>query len=237
MSTLEDVFISDSYQGLIHANKVALPATGQALMYDGSGQASSISIALSGGGATITGRLSSNNLTVGNLKFPNVAGNNRAIMVMTTNNQLTFVDKLSASYLADLYPNPEATYNGVQSITVNSKGLVTSVTTTESNQYELQSNENTGYLANTIYQNKDSRPLLVVAYGVSNNDVRISAYTGPTTSTDFKVADSFIVSDGGADSAASVTFIVPPNYHWRVALWNGNAGGTITESRVDAFTL
>lgn len=69
MSALTNQFISDAYIGQLHTASVALSTlqTGSTtVIYDGLGSASSLSLGVSGSGATITGRL-----TAGNVIYPN----------------------------------------------------------------------------------------------------------------------------------------------------------------------
>ena len=67
MSDLTNTFIDDAYHGLLHANATALPSTGQQIIYDGNGNASSLSLGQAGNGATICGTLTVDDLQL-NLK-------------------------------------------------------------------------------------------------------------------------------------------------------------------------
>lgn len=63
--SLENQFISDTYHSVLHTNLSAIPANTVVDVNDGVGQKSSLSIGLSGEGASITGKL-----TAGNLEYP-----------------------------------------------------------------------------------------------------------------------------------------------------------------------
>ena len=59
-------FISDCYTTILHLSTNSLEST-QVTIYDGAGNASSISIALSGYGSTVSGVLSAQSLKAGGL--------------------------------------------------------------------------------------------------------------------------------------------------------------------------
>lgn len=67
-NSLENQFISDGYKGQLHVGMRALSAGPQFPVFDGQGNTSSLSVALSGGGATVTG-----GLTAGRVVYPALA--------------------------------------------------------------------------------------------------------------------------------------------------------------------
>lgn len=127
MSSLQNLYIAESYDGLLHANAEPIGATGKSKIYDGSGQETALSLGLDGNGATVSGSLSTSDLKVGQLTMPKVAGSQGSVAVQNANNELEMSDGLPSSILDDLNPSPAGTYTGISSITVNSKGLVTEV--------------------------------------------------------------------------------------------------------------
>lgn len=64
---LTNQFISDTYNSLLHVGLSAFPNSGVVNVEDGEGKHSSLSIGLSGEGATLTGQL-----TAGNVEYPEV---------------------------------------------------------------------------------------------------------------------------------------------------------------------
>jgi hypothetical protein len=127
MSSLQDLYIADSYDGLLHAGGEPIGATGKSKIYDGSGQETALSLGLDGNGATVSGSLSTSDLKVGELTFPKVGDTVGSVVVQVSPTELGLTDELPSSILADLVPSPEGTYTGISSLTVNSKGQVTEV--------------------------------------------------------------------------------------------------------------
>jgi hypothetical protein len=123
MSSLTDLYISDSYTGLLHAGGISLPVTGQITMYDGSGQVSSLSLGIAGQGADITGRLTTDNLTVGTLVYPSTPGSVGSFLYQENSTSLGFITE------DELFPNiiEAGTYDRIKSIQVTDKGFVTDI--------------------------------------------------------------------------------------------------------------
>lgn len=94
--SLTDHFISDEYTSLLHLSASSLRQQ-QHPIYDGIGNASSISIALSGYGATVTGTLSASQLKVGGLTFPASDGVSGQVISTDGNGTLSFTNKSSLS--------------------------------------------------------------------------------------------------------------------------------------------
>lgn len=127
--TLQDYSVDETYQGVLHAGGVAMPATGLVDIYDGSGQKSSLAIGLTGEGIRISGSLSMTGaLSSGELLFTNVDSISGAGFPLISNGEGT-VDfgQISVDALEDLDPNPAGTYSQIDSIEVNAKGLVTDI--------------------------------------------------------------------------------------------------------------
>jgi hypothetical protein len=134
---------------VLTTNFQPLPVTGRALVYDGSGNISSISIGRANSGMFVSGTLASNalssttvtggsgsigglltvgSLRVGNMNYPTSVGSTGDILLQSSSTTSTF-GKLSSNSMADLSPAPTGSYgDGIVSLTVNSKGLVTNVT-------------------------------------------------------------------------------------------------------------
>lgn len=130
-NTLTDQNISDTYKGLLHASGVEI--TSNSVIYDGNGNATSLSLGVSGQGATITGKVTigstlTNGLTSNGIVYPAVDGIPGAIMVTNGAGTARFTSTLPISSLQNLSPDPTGTYSNPSSVTVNSSGLVTSIT-------------------------------------------------------------------------------------------------------------
>lgn len=123
MSSLTDLYISDSYTGLLHAGGIPLPVTGKITIFDGSGQVSALSLGIAGQGADINGRLTTDNLTVGTLVYPASPGAVGSLLYQATSTSLGFITE------GDLFPNiiTEGTYDRIKSIRVTAQGLVTDI--------------------------------------------------------------------------------------------------------------
>ncbi len=127
MSSLENMFIADGYISLLHADSHAL-TTAKTVMYDGAGNASAIALGTAGNGASITGTFVADGVT-----YPaSSEGSTGNFLQLDSNKKLNFISTINSSYLTDLSPSPANTYDGViTGMVVNSKGLVTSVTTAD----------------------------------------------------------------------------------------------------------
>jgi hypothetical protein len=66
--SLTDQYIEDTYTGVLHSD-LALPEEGQAVIYDGEGNTSSISIGRACNGATICGKLTVDDLEITNNNY------------------------------------------------------------------------------------------------------------------------------------------------------------------------
>ena len=138
-TTLTDQNISDTYLGILHSSGQELPSSGQALIYDGDGNGSSISLGKVGEGLTVTGTISSTGnasfantvvtaLTASTLKYPTADGGAGAFLRTSGTKQLYFSTTIPSSAIEALSPSPAGTYTNPSSITVNNKGQVTSAT-------------------------------------------------------------------------------------------------------------
>jgi len=129
MSSLNDTLISDTFDSLIHSNGNPLPISGLIDLYDGGGNKSSLSIGRENAGAKITGIFTTSQLTVGNIVYPSINGEIGSFIYQKTATEWGYLNKIPSDSLEPLSPSPEKIYsNPIQSITVNSKGLVTSIT-------------------------------------------------------------------------------------------------------------
>lgn len=141
MSDLQNQYIDDTFDGLLHANGQSL-GSGLNLIYDGSGQASALSLGLASEGATISGLLSSSTFKVGSLTYPSEVGTTGSVAYLSDPNTISFTSSLPSTVLAPLSPSPSGRYGGyydenddfvrnhIYNVTINSKGLVTDVKTT-----------------------------------------------------------------------------------------------------------
>lgn len=125
--SLENQFISDHYTSLLHLSAFQLSNT-PAVVYDGSGRASSISVASSGYGVNITGLLSAqggatiqNGLTANHLVYPTVDGSPRSVMMTDGFKNLT----LEPIQTILPYLTPGVYHNAV--ITVNPSGQLAKI--------------------------------------------------------------------------------------------------------------
>jgi hypothetical protein len=127
--TLTDQTVSSTYQGVLHANGEALPLTDVAAVYDGSGQASALSLGLSSQGASIAGGFScSGQLTAGEIRYTTTDSVSGANFPLVSDGNATAVfGQMTSDALIDLSPSPAGAYGSIQYMAVNSKGLVTSV--------------------------------------------------------------------------------------------------------------
>ena len=125
MNSLTDLYISDSYTGLLHSGGQPLPAGGKNPIYDGSGQASGLSLGLSATGVGASA------LTVGTLTYPNSNATTGSFLIHTSANTIGRVANITSSHMADLNPSPAGTYSIITQLTVNSKGQVTNVETSD----------------------------------------------------------------------------------------------------------
>ncbi len=109
-TVLTNVNISDTFYGVLHAGGQPIAATGQAQIYDGNGGITSLKLGIDCNGATICGGLSAATLSATNLSLST---------------------PILSTILPDVTPTPVGTYTGyLTSISVTSKGIVTSVSTT-----------------------------------------------------------------------------------------------------------
>jgi len=135
---LTNLFVADSYQGVLHTATVPLQATNLAPVYDGLGNKSSLRLNSDGNGATVNGGLSANSLaitdnaTVGRSLSANSIG-------VTTNMTVggdILVNTLrltgDANIIGDvtiqgsIQGNPPAMLGGVTAISINAETIYTS---------------------------------------------------------------------------------------------------------------
>lgn len=127
--TLLDQTVEDTYQGVLHAQGQPLPASGNALIYDGSGQASALSVGLAGSNVAVAGGFTcSNQLTAGNIRYTTTDSVSGANFPLVSDGNATAVfGQMTSNALLDLSPSPAGSYGSIQYLAVNSKGLVTNV--------------------------------------------------------------------------------------------------------------
>jgi hypothetical protein len=127
MSSLQNKFISETYTGLLHSDG-ALSASETRIIYDGTGQASALSVGLADNGASITGLLNSDTLKVGDLTYPFTTGNTGDIIYQKSATEIDRISKLPSSSLADVtYSSDDIKYIHPSSITLKKSGLVSNV--------------------------------------------------------------------------------------------------------------
>jgi hypothetical protein len=127
-TTLTDQNISDTYKGILHAQGTQIAASTQVLIYDGEGNATSLRVGRSGEGVTISGVMSSSSLIVNGIIYPTTDGSAGNLLQTDGAGTLSFSPFLSST-LPTLTPSPANTYQSISSISVDSKGRVTQITT------------------------------------------------------------------------------------------------------------
>lgn len=125
MSSLTDLYISDSYTGLLHTGGSPLPVSGQITMFDGSGQVSALSLGIAGQGASINGTFTTTNLVVGTEHYPSTPGAVGSVLWQIDTNNLGFTNQLPGSILPSIIT--AGTYENIKSIKVTAQGLVDNI--------------------------------------------------------------------------------------------------------------
>ena len=127
--TLFNQSVESTYQGVLHANGEALPLAGVATIYDGSGQASALSLGLSGQRVNVAGGFScSGQLTAGEIRYTTTDSTSGANFPLVSDGNKTAVfGQMTSDALIDLSPSPAGQYGNIQYLAVNSKGLVTNI--------------------------------------------------------------------------------------------------------------
>tara|TARA_R110002167_G_scaffold98020_4_gene258335 strand:+ start:19583 stop:20350 length:768 start_codon:yes stop_codon:yes gene_type:complete len=113
MSNLKDVYISDSYTGLLHTDTVQLTG-GKTTIFDGAGNKSSMMIGSEGAGASISGQLSA-----GGFEYP-ISDLTNGLLVSDGNFKITLqslqslLATLGSNITDGRYTNPTITFtNGI----------------------------------------------------------------------------------------------------------------------------
>jgi hypothetical protein len=125
-TNLLDQTVESTYEGVLHAEGAALPLIGLQTIYDGSGQASALAMGISGNGIQVSGGLSiSGKLSAGVLEFTNVDSvSGEGFPLVTDGNGNVDFGQIVIEALPDMDPNPDGSYSQIDTINVNSKGLV-----------------------------------------------------------------------------------------------------------------
>jgi hypothetical protein len=164
MKSFTDQFISDLYGSILHVETQSL--TGLEVVYDGLGNASSLSVGLSGEGAKITG-----SLTSGNIIYPNHS---------SLINFIDYIYPIGSCFLSLNNSNPANRFIGTSWQQVGQARVITGVGTgTDSNGVSrtVAAGDNTGglyqqtlsssnipdhfhYIANTISDHSTDKDLL-----------------------------------------------------------------------------
>jgi len=182
-SDLSNQYIDDTFDGLLHMQGDPLPSSGVGIVYDGVGNKSALSLGRQGVGVTITGNLSSDTLNVGALEYPSTAGNENALLYQESSKKIGRLDKgnLSNEYLKDLNPSPYGTYSGgvIDSININSKGLVTSIALSEDPSDDQDTDPKTKHpgtigVSKTYYFKKPQKIWDNIEIDYSNNPKEVS---------------------------------------------------------------
>lgn len=128
MSSLTDTLISDTFDSLIHSNGSPLPVSGLVNLYDGAGSKSSLSIGRESNGITVSGKITSDTLTVGSINYPTSNGTVGHFVYQQTPTQWGYLSEIPVNSLADLSPSPANNYrNPITGIAVNAKGMITGI--------------------------------------------------------------------------------------------------------------
>lgn len=128
MSSLTDTLISDTFDSLIHSNGSPLPVSGLINLYDGAGSKSSLSIGRESNGITVSGKITSDTLTVGSVNYPTSNGTIGNILYQQTATQWGYLSQIPTNSIADLSPSPANNYrNPITGIAVNAKGMITGI--------------------------------------------------------------------------------------------------------------
>lgn len=127
--TLNNQTVESTYQGVLHANGEALPITDVARVYDGSGQASALSLGLSGNGIAVAGGIAcTGQLTAGDIRFTTTDSASGANYPLVSDGNKTAVfGQMTSDALIDVSPSPAGQYGNIQYLAINSKGLVTGI--------------------------------------------------------------------------------------------------------------
>lgn len=151
-----DQTVESTYQGVLHAEGTALPTQGNQIIYDGSGQASALALGISGNGVEIAGGLSiSGKLSSGMLEFTNVdAVSGRGFPLVTDGNGNVDFRQIILEALPDLDPDPQGSYDQIDTIVLNSKGLVEQVFESPIRQ---------------CWVNFDGKPITAVTYTITQD--------------------------------------------------------------------
>lgn len=152
-TSLLDQTVDSTYEGVLHAEGAALPTQGLQTIYDGSGQASALAMGISGNGAQISGGISiSGKLSAGALEFTNVDSvSGEGFPLVTDGNGNVDFGQIVIEALPDMDPNPEGSYSQIDTINVNSKGLVEQIFLSPIRQ---------------CWVNFDGKPITAIAYTI-----------------------------------------------------------------------
>ena len=201
-SDLSDQYIDDTFDGILHMNGNPLPSLAKGQVYDGSGQASSLKLGLSGNGADVSGQLVVDTLKVGTLNYPSTNGSAGEFLYQVDANTVG----RTSTILGDLNPDPSGNYDieDISAIKVNSKGLVTEVSqnTVSSDVTKVTSTYYFKELVTlagtyTVKSTDDSDPLFVnISSYVPSGAKSIIAYIQPMPPTSY--AKKFITSNNSA---------------------------------------
>lgn len=124
ITDLRNQFIDETFDGLLHSQGEALPVTGRVDIYDGSGNKSDIKIGRDGNGVTTT------ELTIGSLKYPNTPNAVGSYMVQGENNELILLATDPNAVVKAAYPigsiylsvngtNPSALFAGTSWVQIS----------------------------------------------------------------------------------------------------------------------
>lgn len=153
-TSLLDQTVESTYQGVMHAEGAALPTQGLQTIYDGSGQASALALGVSGNGMQVSGNVSiSGKLSAGELEYTNTDSiSGEGFPLVTDGNGHVDFGQIVVEALPDLDPNPEGSYSQIDTVNVNSKGLVEQILLSPIRQ---------------CWVNFDGKPITGITYTVS----------------------------------------------------------------------
>jgi hypothetical protein len=217
-TSLLDQTVESTYEGVLHAEGAALPTQGVRTMYDGSGQASALAMGVSGNGIQVSGSVTiSGKLSAGELEYTNTDSvSGEGFPLVTDGDGHVGFGQISVDALSDLDPDPEGTYSQIDTITINSKGLVEQVLLSPIRQ---------------CWINFDGVPITNVAYTVSTSTV-ISGGSVQCTKVNHGLANGQIISLTAADTTINgdypVTIVNSNAFSFPLTLNAVSASGTLS---------
>lgn len=112
MSSLQNLYISDSYGGLIHTNTIPVNSTGMVQTYDGYGN-------------PLPFKISNTTIQIGNVQYPSTAGTDGQVLVSNgTNAEFRDIFPVGAVYFTVFDDNPGSYLGGTWVNVANGRFIV-----------------------------------------------------------------------------------------------------------------